>query len=61
MLKVIKYFTDLKDNGYAYNVGDTYPRKGLEVSDERIAELSGHENKQGTPLIEEVKPKKRKR
>lgn len=55
MYKVINYFTDLQDNGFAYNVGDTYPRNGLKVSPERIAELSGSNNKQGKPLIEEVK------
>ena len=53
--KVIKYFTDLHDNNHPYNVGDTFPRKGVEVKPERIAELSGSNNKQGTPLIEEVK------
>ena len=60
MYKVIKYFADLKDNNHEYNVGDIYPRKGLEVKPERIAELSGKENKQGCPLIAEVEeaPKK---
>lgn len=53
MYKVIKYFTDLQDKDHAYNVGDTYPRKGLKVTDERIAELAGSENKQGVPLIKE--------
>lgn len=54
--KVLSYFEDLQDNRYAYNEGDTYPRKGLNVTDERIAELSGNFNKQKTPLIEpEVK------
>lgn len=60
MYKVIKYFTDLQDDGYAYNVGDTYPRKGLNPSEERIAELSGSENKQGVPLIKEVKQQRKK-
>lgn len=61
MYKVINYFTDLQDNDFAYNVGDVYPRKGLNVSPERITELSGSNNKQGKPLIEEVKepPKKK--
>ncbi|MDU5688629.1 MAG: Rho termination factor N-terminal domain-containing protein [Kluyvera cryocrescens] len=40
MYKVIEYFTDLQDANYEYNVGDTFPRKGLNVSDERLAELS---------------------
>lgn len=53
--RVIKYFTDLQDNDYAYNAGDTFPRKGKKVSDERIAELSSAKNKRGIPLIEAVK------
>lgn len=57
MYKVVKYFTDLQDNSRPYNVGDVYPRKGLTVSDERIAELASSSNKQNTPLIAEVKPK----
>lgn len=55
MYKVIKYFTDLQDNRHAYNVGDTFPREGLTVKQERFDELAGSENKQGVPLIEEVK------
>lgn len=54
MYKVIKFFTDLQDKDHPYNVGDPYPREGLKVSEARIAELSGKENKQGTPLIEKV-------
>lgn len=65
MYKVIKYFVDLQDvkktksgNIYTeYNVGDTYPREGLEPSAERIAELAGSDNKQHTPLIEKVEEK----
>lgn len=55
MYKVIKYFTDLLDNGYPYSVGDTYPRQGMTATKERIAELAGGNNKQGQPLIELVK------
>lgn len=55
MYKVIKYFTDLHDNGYPYSVGDTYPRQGMTATKERIAELAGNNNKQGQPLIELVK------
>ena len=51
MYKVIKYFTDLKDDNHPYNVGDSFPRKGLEVTSERLKELSGKDNKQGVPLI----------
>lgn len=54
MYKVIKAFFDLQDKNHYYNVGDEYPRSGLEVSAERIAELSGPDNKQGVPLIEKV-------
>ena len=60
MYKVIKYFTDLQDNNYAYSVGDTFPRNGVDVGAERVAELSSDKNLQGVPLIEEVveKPKR---
>lgn len=60
MYKVIKFFTDLQDNNYAYYVGDTFPRNGVEVGAERVAELSSDKNLQGVPLIEEVveKPKR---
>lgn len=51
MYKVIKYFTDLHDNDYPYSVGDTFPRKGVSVTDGRLAELAGSNNKQGQPLI----------
>ncbi len=51
MYKVIKYFTDLHDNDHPYNAGDAFPRSGVTVSDERIAELAGSSNKQGEPLI----------
>ena len=57
MYKVIKYFTDLQDNNYAYYVGDTFPRNGVEVGAERIAELSSDKNLQGVPLIEEIEEK----
>lgn len=52
--EVIKYFTDLQDNRHPYNVGDIFPRQGKEVTEERIAELSGSNNRQHTPLIKEV-------
>ena len=54
MYKVIKHFTDLQDNRYAYHEGDTFPREGLKVSAERLAELSSDKNKRKTPLIEEI-------
>ena len=60
MYKVIKSFTDLQDNNYAYYVGDTFPRNGVEVYSERIAELESDKNRLGVPLIEEItgKPKR---
>ena len=57
MYKVINYFADLQDNNFAYEVGDTFPRAGLEVTEERLAELSGSNNKQGKPLIAKVEEK----
>lgn len=59
MYKVIKKFHDLQDatktkSGevyHEYNVGDVFPRDGVEVSEERLEELAGKENKQGVPLI----------
>ena len=58
MHKVIKYFTDLQDKNHEYNVGDTFPRKGLKVTQERLAELSGKDNLQGCPLIKLVEETK---
>lgn len=58
MFKVIKYFTDKNDNGHAYNTGDTFPREGLFVSEERLAELAGPNNRRGVAVIEEVKENK---
>ena len=57
MYKVTKLFADLKDNNHVYNPGDVYPREGLKVTDERIKELSGSENKRGEPLIKLVEEK----
>ena len=60
MFKVLAYFTDLQDDNHPYNVGDTYPRNGLTVTAERIAELSGKSNRRGIPLIEEVQEQSEK-
>ena len=61
MYKVIKPFVDLQDDMYPYGAGDKFPRKGKRVSKSRLLELSGSDNKQGTPLIEEVpNPEKQK-
>ena len=61
MYQVIRFFTDLKDNDYAYKVGDTFPREGVEVSEERLAELAGSDNKQGTPLVKKVRAKRKRK
>lgn len=53
--EVVKTFADLQDNRHLYNVGDTFPHEGAEVSKDRLKELSGSNNKLGTPLIKEIK------
>ena len=57
MYKVIKHFTDMQDNNFAYQVGDEYPRKGMSVLPSRIKELASDKNRQGVPLIEEIPEK----
>ena len=59
MYKAVKAFRDLKTN-LVYAVGDTFPRNGVEVDAERIAELASDKNRLGAPLIEEIaeKPKR---
>jgi hypothetical protein len=54
MYRVIKHFTDMQDNNFAYQVGDEYPRKGMSVLPSRIKELASNKNRQGVPLIEEI-------
>lgn len=56
MYRVIKAFTDLHDRDHLYQVGDPFPRPGIQVSERRLEELSGSSNKQGTPLIEKFEP-----
>lgn len=59
MYKVVKFFTDLKDGNRPYKVGDIFPRAGLQVSEERLKELSSPNNLQKTPLIQKIEgPKK---
>ena len=59
MYKAISYFKDMKDNMHSYNPGDVFPREGLSVSDERIAELSTENNRRGKPVIKLVKERKK--
>ena len=63
MYKVIKFFTDMQDDNFAYNVGDVFPRENKSVTDERIEELATTQNRQKKPLIKKVeeKPKKSKK
>lgn len=58
MYKVIKAFVDLQDCNFPYKVGDVFPRNGKTVTEERLAELAGKENKQGEPLIKLVEEPK---
>ena len=57
--KVIHYFTDLQDFNHPYKVGDVFPRLGLNVTDDRLKELSSKNNKQGKPLIKKVEDAKK--
>ncbi len=52
--KVIHRFADLQDFNHLYNVGDIFPRIGMNVSQARLDELAGSNNKQGKPLIQKV-------
>lgn len=53
MYKAIEYFTDNLDNGFAYNVGDVYPREGYTPTEERIQELATADNVRRRPVIAE--------
>lgn len=52
--KVVNDFIDLKDSGFKYSAGDTYPRPGFSANDKRIAELSTARNRRGIQLITKV-------
>lgn len=58
MYKVLAYFTDLQDNNHKYNEGDTFPRCGLSVSEQRLQELSTTNNRRNIKLIELVEEQK---
>ena len=51
--EVLEYFEDLLDNRRKYFPGDTYPRRGLKPTAERLEELSTDRNRRGVPLIKE--------
>lgn len=50
MYKSIATWIDLEDN-HLYRTGERFPHDGREISPERIAELSGTQNKAGFALI----------
>ena len=60
--KVVHPFRDIQDksksnpNGRVYKVGDEFPATQRKVSEERINELKGHNNKIGRSLIEAFAP-----
>lgn len=45
-------FVDMQDNNHVYKIGDEYPRLGMEVSNARIDELIGSNNKLKRSVIE---------
>lgn len=51
---VLKDFVDLQDNKHLYRMGDAFPRAGVDVSEERVAELASTKNKCRVPLIAKV-------
>lgn len=51
---VVKDFTDLKDEGHIYRSGDTYPREGSDLDEDRAEELATDVNKRKEILIETV-------
>lgn len=52
MYKVVNSFSDLEDGGFVYMTGDSFPRHGKEVTEERLTELATTQNKRGVILIE---------
>lgn len=58
--KVLIKFKD-KDTQLVYEKNDFYPKKGIEVSEERIKELSSKNNALNKPVIKDVTPKPKKK
>ena len=58
--KVLRPFRDLEDtnktfpNGREYAEGDLYPSVFLDLSEDRIEELSTNKNKMGRPVVERI-------
>lgn len=57
MWRVIRDFYDLQDGNFFYRVGDTFPRAGKVVSDDRLAFLASDKNLLRTPVIEKLPEK----
>lgn len=55
---VIEHFCDMGDNDRSYEVGDSYPSKGLSVADNRLKALASTENALHRPLIKLVESEK---
>ena len=51
MYIALERFADLNDGNRIYEAGEDYPRPGFVVSDERLAELAGSDNRARRPLI----------
>ena len=58
-MKVLIAFTDGQDGDHVYNIGDQYPRAGLEPKEERIAYLASGRNRLKAPVIEQPKERKK--
>lgn len=61
MYRVIEAFEDAEDGRHPYEVGDPYPRKGHEPSDERMKALLGKGNARRRPLIAEERKQSEKK
>ena len=55
--KVIKEFIDRYDSNHRYKVGDSYPRSGVELDEDRASSLASASNRMKVPFLEEIKPK----
>lgn len=53
MYKVLIRFKD-KNHQVVYEKGDTYPKKGIVVSEERLIYLASGDNVLARPLIEKI-------
>ena len=59
MYKVIERFADLQDGKHIYVAGDTFPRNGLKITGDRIAQLASCDNRIGRPVIKYVPDKEK--